>query len=128
MGKGDGKESGAQWRIDCGYIGCCYRESEFKLFAALLESHGIPVERKGQYNNWGGITISLYTTPQYVMRAKEIRRGFKAATTILGDPMDFLLGIRAALMLRVGKPIKFERRTLPIVPMKRLGPRSPEGK
>jgi hypothetical protein len=119
MSKGDGKESWAQWRIDNGYIGCCYREAEFRLFKEMLEAHGIPVERRGKYSTMG-ITISLYTTPEHVRRAREIRRGFKAATTIRGDVMDFLLGIRAALTLRVGRREKVARRTLPVAPNRRL--------
>lgn len=86
-------------RIDSGYIGCCYHEAEFKFFANLLRDHGIPVKRVGKYSTMG-LTISLYTSSEFVRRAREIRRGFKAATLIRGDVMDFLLGIRAALHMR----------------------------
>ncbi len=87
------------WRIDSGYIGCCYSEEEFEFFAALLQDHGIPVKRVGKYSTMG-LTISLYTSPGFVRRAREIRRGFKAALLIRGDVTDFLLGIRAALNVR----------------------------
>jgi hypothetical protein len=88
------------WRIDSGYIGCCYKEAEFKLFAALLRHHGIPVERRGCYSTMG-ITISLYTSSRFVRRAREIRRGFKAGLLIRGDAMDFLLGLRSALSVSI---------------------------
>jgi hypothetical protein len=86
-------------RVDSGYIGCCYDEGEFQFFAKLIEAHGIPVERRGRYSTMG-ITISLYTDPKNVRRAREIRRGFKAAMLIRHDVMDFLLGVRAALTIR----------------------------
>ncbi len=86
-------------RIETGYIGCCYHEAEYKLFAKVLRDHGIPVRRVGKYSGMG-ITISLYTSPEFTRKAREIRRGFKAAILIRGDVMDFLLGIRAALSMR----------------------------
>jgi hypothetical protein len=113
------------WRVDSGYIGCCYREAEFKLFAALLRSHGIPVRRVGKYSTMG-ITISLYTAQEHVRRAREIRRGFKAGLLVRGDPLDFVLGVRAALVLRSARsgapalpcgaiepPVSQSRRVLP---------------
>ncbi len=87
------------WRVDSGYIGCCYKEAEFKLMAALLRSYGIPVRRVGKYSTMG-ITISIYTSQEHVRRAREIRRGFKAGLLVRGDPLDFVLGVRAALVMR----------------------------
>ena len=93
-----------------GYVGCCDNKAEAELHVQLLESCGIKAIARTlnhDYDNerfpdWSYHyrTFSLWTSPAEALRAREVRRGFKVAMTLKGDPFDFVTGLRAGLLLR----------------------------
>jgi len=110
-----------------GYIGWCMTREQMKLEKQVIEAQGIRVRTKQQHDWPSGVALesySLFTTPEDVRRAREIRRGFKAGMTMRGDTFDFLLGVRAAVILRQGKkngrPRLAETAELNIYDMKKI--------
>jgi hypothetical protein len=84
-----------------GFIGYCETRTEANLHRRVLEACGIQTristsrDRPADYGNF-----VLWTTKVDVIRAREIRRGFKVGLVMNGEPWDVLLGLRCALQLR----------------------------
>lgn len=79
-----------------GYVGWCSSKEEGDLHVLLLFRCGLKAWRKGRY--------SIFTKPGAdCLRAREIRRGFRIGLKLKGDPVDFVLGVRAALNMKLVK-------------------------
>ena len=85
---------GKDIRVESGYVGYCDDPREMKLTLELFKACGLKVWKRSARKQGAR---SLWTAPKDTLRAREIRRGFKAGLQIRGEVYDLLLGIRAAL-------------------------------
>jgi hypothetical protein len=93
-----------------GYIGMLYDAAEARLFRALFSAAGIVISvrkvvRPWPYRCYPEGSWGMYCSPRDVLRARELKRGFKTALALRGNPRDFMLGLLAGMNVRTGRAI-----------------------
>lgn len=90
--------------FDSGYVGMIYEKTERDLFLDLFRAAGIPVLARRTTRGYSPAYVSpgwgIYCDPRHVVRARELKRGFRAGIALRGRPLDFLTGFHAAMKVR----------------------------
>jgi hypothetical protein len=87
-------------RKEIGFVGFCTTKVEARLHVRVLNACGIMA--RISLNKSPGRSYRnhcIWTNVADVVRAREVRRGFKTGLTMIGDPFDFMHGLRCGLRI-----------------------------